>query len=34
VAVLDGVGHYPHAQAPERTLAVALPFLARTLARA
>ena len=31
LAVLDGVGHYPHAQAPEQTLALALPFLARTL---
>ena len=34
MTVLDGVGHYPHAQAPEQTLAVALPFLARTLSRA
>jgi pimeloyl-ACP methyl ester carboxylesterase len=34
LVVLDGVGHYPHAQAPDRVLALALPFLARTLARA
>jgi pimeloyl-ACP methyl ester carboxylesterase len=34
LAVLDGVGHYPHAQAPDRVLALAVPFLARTLARA
>lgn len=31
VTVLDGVGHYPHAQAPEEVLAVALPFLAKVL---
>jgi pimeloyl-ACP methyl ester carboxylesterase len=31
VAVLDGVGHYPHAQAPNELLAVALPFLAKAL---
>lgn len=31
VAVLDGVGHYPHAEAPEEVLALLLPFLARTL---
>jgi hypothetical protein len=30
----DGVGHYPHAQAPGQVLALASPFLARTLARA
>ncbi len=34
LAVLDGVGHYPHAQTPDQVLAVALPFLARTTARA
>ncbi len=28
--VLDGVGHYPHAQAPDEVLALALPFLAKT----
>lgn len=31
VAVLDGVSHYPHAQAPNDLLAVALPFLAKAL---
>ncbi|AMY23406.1 alpha/beta fold hydrolase [Rhodococcoides fascians] len=31
VAVLDGVGHYPHAQAPNQILTVALPFLAKAL---
>ena len=34
LVVLEGVGHYPHAQAPEELLAVALPFLARVLPRA
>ena len=34
LAVLDGVGHYPHTQAPDEVLALALPFLARTLPRA
>ena len=34
LAVLDGVGHYPHAQAPDELLALALPFLARALPRA
>jgi pimeloyl-ACP methyl ester carboxylesterase len=29
--VLEGVGHYPHAQAPDDLLALALPFLAKTL---
>ena len=32
LVVLDKVGHYPHAQAPDRVLALAVPFLARTLA--
>ncbi|MDI9929490.1 alpha/beta hydrolase [Rhodococcus sp. IEGM 1354] len=31
VAVLDGVGHYPHTQAPDEPLAVTLPFLAKAL---
>jgi len=31
LVVLDGVGHYPHTQAPEQVLALAEPFLARTL---
>jgi pimeloyl-ACP methyl ester carboxylesterase len=34
LVVLEGVGHYPHAQAPDALLAVALPFLARVLPRA
>jgi pimeloyl-ACP methyl ester carboxylesterase len=34
LVVLDGVGHYPHAQTPDQVLALARPFLARTLARA
>lgn len=31
LVVLDGAGHYPHAQTPEQVLTVALPFLAKTL---
>jgi pimeloyl-ACP methyl ester carboxylesterase len=34
LAVIDGAGHYPHAQTPERVVELALPFLARTLAHA
>jgi pimeloyl-ACP methyl ester carboxylesterase len=34
LVVLDGVGHYPHAQTPDRVLALVRPFLARTLTRA
>ena len=34
LVVLEGVGHYPHAQAPDQVLALTLPFLTRTLARA
>ncbi len=34
LAVIDGAGHYPHAQTPAEVLALALPFLARTTARA
>ena len=34
LVVLDGVGHYPHAQAPRELLAAALPFLAKALPRA
>jgi pimeloyl-ACP methyl ester carboxylesterase len=30
LVVLEGAGHYPHAQIPEELLAVVLPFLART----
>lgn len=31
LVVLEGVGHYPHTQAPDEVLALALPFLAKTL---
>lgn len=31
LVVLEGVGHYPHTQAPDEVLALAVPFLARTL---
>jgi pimeloyl-ACP methyl ester carboxylesterase len=31
LAVIDGAGHYPHAQTPDALLALVLPFLARTL---
>jgi pimeloyl-ACP methyl ester carboxylesterase len=34
LVLLDGVGHYPHAQTPDRVLALARPFLTRTVARA
>ncbi|MEU4238482.1 alpha/beta hydrolase [Actinoplanes sp. NPDC026619] len=34
VAVIDGAGHYPHTQFPDETIALLLPFLARTAARA
>lgn len=34
LAVIDGAGHYPHAETPDRVLALALPFLARTHVRA
>ena len=34
LAVLEGVGHYPHAQTPDQLLALALPFLTRTATRA
>jgi pimeloyl-ACP methyl ester carboxylesterase len=34
LAVIEGAGHYLQAQAPEKVLALALPFLARTLAHA
>ena len=33
LAVIDGAGHYPHAQTPEQLLALLLPFLTRTLPR-
>jgi pimeloyl-ACP methyl ester carboxylesterase len=31
LVVLDGVGHYPHTQTPDRVLALALSFLGRVL---
>ncbi len=34
LVVIDGAGHYPHAQTPDEVLALALPFLATTLADA
>jgi pimeloyl-ACP methyl ester carboxylesterase len=34
LVVLEGVGHYPHAQVPDELLAAALPFLAEVLPRA
>lgn len=34
LVVLDGAGHYPHAQAPKELLAVAIPFLGKTLSDA
>ncbi|MEW2120274.1 alpha/beta hydrolase [Streptomyces sp. NPDC005474] len=34
LVVIDGAGHYPHTQTPAEVLALALPFLAKTLANA
>jgi pimeloyl-ACP methyl ester carboxylesterase len=34
LAIIEGAGHYPHAQTPDEVLALALPFLSRNLARA
>lgn len=34
LTVLEGAGHYPHAQMPEQVAAAALPFLATALPRA
>ncbi|MEV4118752.1 alpha/beta hydrolase [Micromonospora sp. NPDC049645] len=34
LAVIEGAGHYPHTQTPDEVLALALPFLARTLPHA
>ena len=34
LAVIDGAGHYPHAQTPDEVLALALPFLAEATAGA
>ncbi|GAA0378708.1 hydrolase [Acrocarpospora corrugata] len=34
LVVIQGAGHYPHAQTPDKVLALALPFLAKTLTNA
>jgi pimeloyl-ACP methyl ester carboxylesterase len=34
LGVIEGAGHYPHAQTPDELLALALPFLAKVLTRA
>jgi pimeloyl-ACP methyl ester carboxylesterase len=34
LVVIEGAGHYPHAQVPDQVLAPALPFLSKTLAHA
>ncbi|MFE0526214.1 alpha/beta fold hydrolase [Micromonospora parva] len=34
LAVIEGAGHYPHTQTPDEVVALALPFLARTLTSA
>jgi len=34
LAVIEGAGHYPHTETPDEVLALVLPFLARTAARA
>jgi pimeloyl-ACP methyl ester carboxylesterase len=34
LAVIEGAGHYPHAQTPDEVLALALSFLAKTAANA
>jgi pimeloyl-ACP methyl ester carboxylesterase len=34
LVVIEGAGHYPHAQTPDQVLALALPFLAKVLTRA
>ncbi|MEV6603086.1 alpha/beta hydrolase [Kutzneria sp. NPDC051319] len=34
LVVIDGAGHYPHVQLPDRVVALTLPFLDRTLTRA
>ena len=31
LVVIEGAGHYPHAQMPDELLALALPFLAKAL---
>ncbi|WP_237047779.1 alpha/beta fold hydrolase [Lentzea guizhouensis] len=34
LVVVEGAGHYPHVQNPDEVLALAVPFLAKALARA
>ncbi|WP_353650700.1 alpha/beta hydrolase [Nakamurella sp. A5-74] len=34
LVIIDGAGHYPHAQTPDQVVALTLPFLARTLTNA
>jgi pimeloyl-ACP methyl ester carboxylesterase len=34
LVVIEGAGHYPHAQVPDELLALALPFLAKTMSNA
>ncbi|HEY5201573.1 MAG TPA: alpha/beta hydrolase [Acidothermaceae bacterium] len=34
LAVIDGAGHYPHAQTPNEVIALSVPFLTRALPRA
>ncbi len=34
LAVIEGAGHYPHAETPDKVLALTLPFLAKTLTNA
>jgi pimeloyl-ACP methyl ester carboxylesterase len=34
LVVIEGAGHYPHVQTPDQVLALALPFLTKTLAHA
>jgi len=34
LAVIEGAGHYPHAQTSDELLALALPFLAKAMTRA
>jgi pimeloyl-ACP methyl ester carboxylesterase len=34
VAVIEGAGHYPHAETPAKVVALVLPFLDKTLATA
>ena len=34
LVVIEGAGHYPHAQMPDEVLALTLPFLAKVLTNA